>query len=106
MQPSLPRSSRFVRVCRSGVLLLALAALGSACDRHSATEAPESYGHGSSHQDNYDSHQIDSREKSKHFSDTRGINGEAKEGGGSEGAATPQPGEKTAATPNPLGIGR
>ena len=49
MQLPLPRLSRLAVFCRSGILVLALMALGAACDRHSATEAPESYGHGSRH---------------------------------------------------------
>ena len=53
--------------------LLALVCLMAACDRHSATEVPESYGHGSSHQESYTDHQIDSRRDSRSFSDTQGI---------------------------------
>lgn len=106
MQSPLPRFSRFVRLCRSGVLLLALAALGAACDRHSAQEAPESYGHGSSHQDNYNSHQIDSRRDSNHFSDSRGTQPGGEKPEGAEGAVTPRPDEKPVTTPNPLGLGR
>ncbi len=107
MQPSLPRNPRFVgfvRLCRCGVLLLALSALGAACDRHSADEVPESYGHGSAHGVvDYKGHQIDSRTQSNHFSDSQGLK---VEGGVPErpegGAAERQPGS----TPNPMGIGR
>ncbi len=112
MQPSFPRFSRFVR---SGALLLVLTALGAACDRHSAAEAPESYGHGSRHSAaddytehrDYTDHQIDSRKQSNHFSDSKGIEPEAERAGGGEGSAvTPKPNEKPATTPNPLGLGR
>ncbi len=53
--------------------MLALGGLLGACDRHSAAEVPESYGHGSNHQGNYTDHQIDSRRDSRSFSDTQGI---------------------------------
>ncbi len=81
------------------VLGCTLAAL-AACDRHSATEVPESYGHGSSHEKSYSDHQIDSRPHSASFSDTRGIN--AHEGPGTPviaPAATPSP--APAASPAP-----
>lgn len=113
MQPSLPRFSRLVRLCQFSVLTLALAALGAACDRHSASEVPESYGHGSRHNEEQDAryadHHIDSRKESKHFSDSQGVESKSEEAGGverSEGAVTPKPSEKQAATPNPLGLGR
>ena len=109
MQPSFPRFSRFVRLGRSGALLLALMAFGAACDRHSATEAPESYGHGSRHTplDDYKDHRIDSRKESNHFSDSKGIEPEAERAGGREGSAvTPKSNEKPATTPNPMGLGR
>ena len=113
MQPPLPRFSRLARFCRSGVLTLALTALGAACDRHSAAEAPESYGHGSRHNEEQDArytdHRIDSRKESKHFSDSQGVETNSREAGradGAEGAVTPKPNEKQAATPNPLGLGR
>jgi hypothetical protein len=57
---------------RHAVLLLALGTLLAACDRHSDAEVPDSYGHGSSHQKSYSDHQIDSRNHSASFSDTRG----------------------------------
>ncbi len=38
--------------------MLALACAFAACDRHSAAEVPESYGHGSSHEKSYTDHQI------------------------------------------------
>jgi hypothetical protein len=57
---------------RHAALLLALGCLLAACDRHTADEVPESYGHGSSHQKSYTDHQIDSRDHSDSFSDTRG----------------------------------
>jgi hypothetical protein len=66
-----PRSSSFV-VLRSAALLLSIGCLLAACDRHSATEVPESYGHGSSHEKSYSDHQVDSRNHSASFSDTRG----------------------------------
>ena len=59
MRPPLPRFFLRFRPGFACALLLAAGGLG-ACDRHSATEVPESYGHGSSHQRNYDNHRIDS----------------------------------------------
>ena len=65
-----PRPS--LAVFRHAALVLALGCLLAACDRHSAAEVPESYGHGSSHQKSYNDHQVDSRNHSASFSDTRG----------------------------------
>lgn len=77
MRPLFPRSFPHFRPGFACVLLLAAGGLG-ACDRHSATEVPESYGHGSSHERNFDNHQIDSRPKSQSFSDTQGLPEESK----------------------------
>ena len=52
---------------------MALGGLLAACDRHSATEVPESYGHGSSHQTSFTDHEIDSRKGTHSFSDTQGL---------------------------------
>jgi hypothetical protein len=73
MHPPDPRPTWFsLRQAAPAALLLALGGLLGACDRHSATEVPESYGHGSSHAKSYSDHQIDSRSHSASFSDTRG----------------------------------
>ena len=53
-------------------LVLAAAGLFGACDRHSADEVPENYGHGSSHRRNVFNHQADST-KNDHFSDSAGL---------------------------------
>ncbi len=84
--------SRFFSLAsgRRAVLLLALGALLGACDRHSAGEAPESYGHGSSHEKSYSDHQIDSRDHSASFSDTHGVDG-APEAGSPAAEASPSP---------------
>ena len=61
-------------------LLLAAVGLFGACDRHSAEEVPENYGHGSSHDRAEPNHQADSTKgKDEHFSDTAGLKEEAKE---------------------------
>ena len=73
--------------------LLVSACLLAACDRHSATEAPESYGHGSSHRLNYTGHEIDSRKDSRSFSDTQGV-----EAGAAETPAAAQSGATPAGT--------
>lgn len=85
--------SRFYRPAPLGfaVALMASACLLAACDRHSAAELPESYGHGSSHQKSFTDHQPDSRNDSRSFSDTQGI--ETKE----EGKSAPT--ERPAASP-------
>ena len=72
MQPLSPRFSRRAPLVHA-VILLVLGGLLAACDRHSAAEVPESYGHGSSHQESFTDHQIDSRRDSRSFSDTQGI---------------------------------
>ena len=66
-------------------------------DRHSAEDVPESYGHGSAHQRNYDNHQIDSHEDSKSFSDTQGL----PEAGGSTGPGEAPKAEAVHSSPNP-----
>ena len=70
-----PFPSRFFRPppLVQAALVLAAGCLLGACDRHSADDLPESYGHGSSHQKEYDRHETDSRDNSRHFSDTTGI---------------------------------
>ena len=92
-----PLLSRFSLSSRLGLscALAAAACLFGACDEHSTQDVPESYGHGSSHSDSFDTHQTDSRPHSDSFSDTRGINaGQANEPAG-EHAANP------AASPSP-----
>ncbi len=72
--------------------MLSLLALGlaagcalAACDRHSAKEVPESYGHGSARQKSYTDHRTDSN-GTKHYSDT-------------QGTETASPGDKPAGQP-------
>ncbi len=69
LSPRFPRRATLVHA----VVVLGLGGLLAACDRHSAAEVPESYGHGSSHERSYTDHQIDSRRDSRSFSDTQGI---------------------------------
>lgn len=57
-------------------LVLAAVGLFGACDRHSAEEVPETYGHGSSHDRAVPGHQADSTGHD-HFSDTGGLREEA-----------------------------
>ena len=73
MRPLFPRLSLRARLGFSCALLLA-AGLSGGCDRHSAAEVPESYGHGSNRAREVDfkSHQTDSRTGSHSFSDTQG----------------------------------
>lgn len=90
--------SRFLLRSRLGfscVLLAAVCLLG-ACNRHSAEEVPEGYGHGSSRDPNFHNHQIDSKANSSSFSDTQGTEkqGEHPEGDEPEKKASgeaPQP---------------
>ncbi len=74
--------------------LLAAAGMFAACDRHSAEEVPENYGHGSSHERTSPDHQLDSSYHSKSFSDTAGTKDEeAKAAQGTPtGSPTPTPG--------------
>ena len=72
MQPFSSRCLRRLPLGRAAALA-ALLCVSAACDRHSAAEVPESYGHGSSHQKSDTDHMIDSRSGSKSFSDTQGI---------------------------------
>ncbi len=95
-RPSLP--ARFV-VLRSTALLLALGCLTAACDRHSAAEVSEGYGHGSSHRKSYSDHQIDSRDHSASFSDTQGLEAGKEQGEApAAAAATPSPSPSAAAS--------
>ncbi len=63
---------------RAALLLFAAGAF-AACDRHSAEEVPENYGHGSSHERAKPDHQADSKGP-RHFSDTAGTQDETGEG--------------------------
>lgn len=75
MQPFFPRFSRpFFLVYAA--LVLAVGCLLGACDRHSADDLPESYGHGSSHNKSYERHETDSRVGGHHFSDSKGLSPE------------------------------
>ena len=85
-----PLLSRFSLVSKLGLscAFAAAACLFAACDGHSPQDVPESYGHGSSHSDSFDTHQTDSRPRSESFSDTRGINaGTINESGGEHNPA-------------------
>jgi hypothetical protein len=99
MHPPDPRPSLiFLRPAALAALLLGAGGLLAACDRHSAAEVPDSYGHGSSHEKSYSDHQIDSRNHSSSFSDTRGQ--DAKEGPEVPAAtASPTPGALTSPSP-------
>ena len=72
MQLFSPRPFRRLTLGRAAAVL-ALVCGSAACDRHSAAELPESYGHGSSHQKSYTDHKADSRRDSNSFSDSQGI---------------------------------
>ena len=88
------RRSRLFLAFRASLLLTAAAAF-AACDRHSAEEAPENYGHGSSHERVVPDHKIDSSHDSTSFSDTAGTKDEMAE----KPAATPA--NSLRATPTP-----
>ncbi len=83
-----PRFPLGFRLALPGALLAAMCLLG-ACDKHSAADIPESYGHGSSHQPNYSDHQVDSHNDSKSFSDTQGTRVAGKTGEGAERKTRP-----------------
>ena len=83
----------FFVVLRAACLIAAVGAF-AACDRHSAEEVPENYGHGSSHERTIPDHQIDSSDHSKSFSDTAGTKEEQAEKieGTPSASPTPAPG--------------
>ena len=86
MQAPVFRSLRRTALRNLALALLVGGALG-ACDRHPATEAPESYGHGSARQKSYKDHRIDSSGLS-HYSDTQGTEVEK---GSDEPTSKPSP---------------
>ena len=88
------RRSRLPLVLRASLLLTA-AAVFAACDRHSAEEVPENYGHGSSHERVLPDHKIDSSHDSTSFSDTAGTKDEMKD------KPSPTPAQSLVATPTP-----
>ncbi len=91
MQPTFPtRRHEFSFILRAAILLAVVAVFG-ACDRHSAEEAPENYGHGSSHERISPDHQIDSTSGTHSFSDTVGTKEEQAETDRRGPAATPSP---------------
>ena len=91
MQPiSSPRRSSWSLGLRAALLLLAAASF-AACDRHSAEEVPEDYGHGSSHERVVPDHKVDSRTGSQSFSDTAGTKDERTEKAGETPSASPTP---------------
>ena len=81
------RRPEFSLILRAALLIAAAAAFG-ACDRHSAEEAPENYGHGSSHERVSPDHQIDSHGPHS-FSDTAGTKDEQSEAEHRAPAASP-----------------
>ncbi len=87
MRPIFPRPSLRSRLGFACALLAAGGLLG-ACDKHSADEIPESYGHGSSHAKSYSNHQLDSRKESASFSDSAGMEA-GREHEGAEHKAAP-----------------
>ena len=91
--PSTRRPNIFT-VLRASLLFAAVAAL-AACDQHSAEEAPENYGHGSSHERVVPDHKIDSSHDSTSFSDTAGTKDEEAE------KPSPTPVSSLRATPTP-----
>lgn len=70
--------SRRSLALRRFLLLSLLPVAFAACDRHPAGEAPEGYGHGSSHEISYSNHEIDSTNGTRHFSDSAGVDGKSK----------------------------
>lgn len=72
------RRRPFPVVLRRLLLLSLLPAAFAACDRHPAGEAPEAYGHGSSREKSYNSHEIDSSNGTRHFSDSAGVDEKGK----------------------------
>ena len=98
MQAPHPKSTRRAAL-RQLVASFVVAGALAACDKHSAQEVPESYGHGSAHADaagreSYSDHRVDSNGE-KHFSDTQGTAAVP----GAEPAATAQPSPAPAGTP-------
>ena len=95
--PKPTRSAAFRRLAA----LFAVAGTLAACDRHSAQEVPESYGHGSAHADvagkeSFTDHHVDSQASSQfHFSDTQGTEAVPS----AEPASSPQPSPAPAGTP-------
>lgn len=75
MRPLCPTFRPGLTQAVRAALVLAAVGLFGACDRHSAEEVPENYGHGSSHRRNTPNHQADST-KDDHFSDSAGLNEE------------------------------
>ena len=102
MQAPHSQSTRRAALCRLAALFVAAGAL-AACDKHSAQEVPESYGHGSAHEDSADQksftdHSVDSNVDPKaprHYSDTQGTAAIP----GDEPAATAAPSPAPAGTP-------
>ena len=75
MQPSAPTFPRLSSLWRLASIVAVGCAL-AACDRHSAEEVPESYGHGSGQRRSYENHKTDSQMGTHHFSDTTGTDTE------------------------------
>ena len=98
MQAPHPQSTRRATL-RLLAACCAVAGALAACDKHSAEEVPESYGHGSAHanaagHESYTDHRVDSS-GDQHFSDTQGTAAIP----GAEPAATAQPSPAPAGTP-------
>ena len=95
MQAPQPIPTRRAALCRLAALFAVVGAL-AACDQHSAQEVPESYGHGSAHEDakdkmSFTDHEADSSGKF-HFSDTQGTEAVP---GAEPAAAKPSPAPAT-----------
>lgn len=86
--------SRHPPALRRLLLLSVLPLAFAACDRHPAGEAPEGYGHGSSHELSYYNHEIDSTNGARHFSDTAGVNEKGKAGPAPASAAPATAGKR------------
>ena len=88
MQAPASRSSR-PSILRTLTLAVLVGCALGACDKHSAQEVPESYGHGSAHDKSYKDHRVDSSGPD-HYSDTQGTDTDT---------AAEKPADKPAASP-------
>ena len=87
------RRSLFSVAFRASLILAATAAF-AACDRHTAEEVPEDYGHGSNHHRAVPDHEVDSTDSKnglKSFSDTVGTTEASGEGEHAKPEGSPTP---------------
>lgn len=83
------QSRRPFSIALRRLLFLSMLPAGfAACDRHPAGEPPEGYGHGSSREQSYRNHGIDSSGE-RHFSDTAGADEKSHAGSPATGKAAP-----------------